>query len=83
MLQLGQIMDNMIQKDQKPNCHSCGAIPGYWEQQQGSVRAPAHNTAKGWADHLSHPGESPCGPELYSASFPLENCEQHTIFFQR
>ena len=60
MLQLGQIMDNMIQKDQKPNCHSCGAIPGYWEQQQGSVRAPAHNTAKGWADHLSHPPGHTC-----------------------
>ena len=57
--QLGQILDQKIQKDKKPNCRFwragsknnwvSGAKAGYCSC------PPALNTTKGWANHLSHP----------------------------
>ena len=57
-MQLGQIMDNKIQKDQNPTATSeePGAKVGCWEQKQGTVHAP-------WTQHhLSHPSGPTPGP---------------------
>ena len=67
VLQLGQIMNSMIQKDQKPNCHSWRAKPGYWEQKQGSMHPPSHNTAK----RVGKPPKAPLQADPWSHPYPL------------
>ena len=64
-MQLGQIMDNKIQKDQTPNCHfwRAGSKNRVSGAKVGYCACPLHSTLpKRWADHLSHPSNLTPGP---------------------
>ena len=56
-MQLGQIMNNKIQKDQKPNCHFWGV--------EGKIRVlhiiPAHSTTK----EVGRPPKPPFQPDTH------------------
>ena len=61
-IQLGQIMDNNIQRDQKSNCH-------FWRPgaKQGYFACLLHTTpTKGWANHLSSPSGLTLDTALHS-----------------
>ena len=84
--QLGQIMDNKIQKDQKPNCHFwrargknrvSGAKAGYFF----TTPCPLHTTPKGGAKHLSHsscpiPGYTPTLTPYKEPAHPTSESKQ-------
>ena len=56
--QLGQILDQKIQKDQKtqlPLLKNREEKPGVGSKSRVLCMSPALNTTKGWAEHLSHP----------------------------
>ena len=65
--QLGQIMDNKIQKDQTYNLHfwRVGGKQGAGDKGWGLSMLPALNTTKGWANHLSHPSSPTSGHTPY------------------
>ena len=64
-MQLGQIKDNKIQKDQKPSCHfwRAGSKNRVLGAKAGNCACPLHTTLpNGWADHLSHSAGPTPGP---------------------
>ena len=52
--QLGQIMDNTIQKDQKAQLPLLKSCQEGRRKSRGLCMPPVHKITKGWAKHLSH-----------------------------
>ena len=74
-VQLGQIMKNKIQKDQKPNCH----FWGLGSKSRVLCMIPDAAPLRGWADPLSHPSTPTVTPFKGPAHPRLREQARETI----